>query len=138
MKLERRCPDRWILVILLWSLPLLFSGCTKEHPGQAVYQEKCSQCHGSSGQGLRNLYPPLEKSPYLSNQIEELPCLIIQGSRGAINTAGRPRSRFMPPIDSISTSDMLTLLDFLQKRWTSESTGPTLPELERWLLSCKS
>ncbi len=91
-----------------------------------------------SGQGLRNLYPPLDKSPYLSNRIPELPCLIIEGSRGAINAGGTARSRFMPPIKSIGTPDLLTLLDFLQGRWSTDAIEITQSKLEAWLLSCKT
>ena len=124
----------------LWLLLFGFlSGCTQEHPGEIVYQKQCSQCHGLSGQGLKKLYPPLDKSPYLSQRLNDLPCLIVYGSRGSGKTAKTSRSRFMPPIKSIRGSELLALLDFLQKRWSSTGTIViNQSELEEWLASCKT
>ncbi len=123
----------------LWLFLFGFvSGCTQEHPGEIVYQKQCSQCHGLSGQGLKKLYPPLEKSPYLSRRLNELPCLIVYGSRDSGKTAKTSRSRFMPPIKSISRPELLVLLDFLQKRWSTRTIVIRQSELEAWLSSCKS
>lgn len=123
----------------LWLFLFGFvSGCTQEHPGELAYQKQCSQCHGLSGQGLKKLYPPLEKSPYLSRRLNELPCLIVYGSRDSGKTAKTSRSIFMPPIKSISRPELLVLLDFLQKRWSTRTIVITQSELEAWLSSCKS
>ena len=123
----------------LWLFLFGFvSGCTQEHPGEIFYQKQCSQCHGLSGQGLKKLYPPLDRSPYLSRRLNELPCLIVYGSRDSGKTAKTSRSIFMPPIKSISRPELLVLLDFLQKRWSTRTIVITQSELEAWLSSCKS
>jgi len=126
---------RTCLSLLLF---VFLSGCTQEHAGEKVYQKKCSQCHGMSGKGLKKLYPPLDESPFLSERINELPCLIQHGSRRSVYTANTARKRFMPPIPSVSTSDLLILLDFLQRRWANQPAEINQPILEEWLSSCKT
>jgi len=136
-------PDTILFTLCLRTCLLLFlfgflSGCTQEHAGEKVFQKKCSQCHGMSGQGLKKLYPPLDKSPLLSERINELPCLIRHGSRKSVYTANTTRNRFMPAIPSVSTSDLLILLDFLQRRWSTQPTEINQSMLEEWLSSCKT
>ena len=126
-----RCAGR-IFVFLLVLLP----GCSQDHPGERIYRNHCSQCHSASGPGLRKLYPPLAKSPYFSARIEVLPCLIIHGSRATLKTADRSRGSFMPPIKTISTPDMLLILDYLQQRWSARPVPVSEPTLATWLSAC--
>ena len=126
------CSVACLFVFLLVLLP----GCSKDHPGELIYRKNCSQCHSSSGQGLRKLYPPLDKSLYLSGRIAELPCLIIYGSRTTMKTADRRRGSFMPPIKTISTAEMLHLFDYLQRRWSVRPVPVSEPMLVKWLSSC--
>lgn len=114
------------------------SGCTQEHAGEKVFQKKCSQCHGMSGKGLKKLYPPLDKSSFFSDRINELPCLILHGSKRSVDATNTAQKRFMPPIPSVSTSDLIILLDFLQRRWSPQPTEINQSMLEEWLSSCKT
>ena len=123
------------LLLILLAMP---AGCSQEDPGEAVYRKNCSQCHATSGQGLRKLYPPLDKSPYLTTRIEELPCLIVYGSKATIKTTDRGRGSYMPPIKTVSTPEMLLLFDFLQRRWSSRPVPVNEPVLVKWLSSCSS
>jgi hypothetical protein len=91
-----------------------------------------------SGQGLRKLYPSLDKSLYLSTRIAELPCLIIQGSKTAIKTTERRKSSFMPPIKTINTAQMLLLIDYLQQRWATGGAPVSEQILDTWLSSCST
>ncbi|MEE4166852.1 MAG: cytochrome c [Desulfocapsaceae bacterium] len=113
-------------------------GCSQEHPGEDIYRNNCSQCHAMSGQGLRKLYPSLDKSLYLSTRIAELPCLIIQGSKTAIKTTERRKSSFMPPIKTINTAQMLLLIDYLQQRWATGGAPVSEQILDTWLSSCST
>ena len=128
---QARCAG-WLFVFLLF----LLQGCSQDHPGERIYRNHCSQCHSASGEGLRKLYPPLANSPYLSARIDLLPCLIIHGSRSTMKTADRSRGSFMPPIKTISTPDMLLLLDYLQQRWSARTEPVSEPTLVKWLSVC--
>ncbi len=121
-----------LFVFLLVLLP----GCSQDHPGERIYRKNCSQCHSASGQGLRKLYPPLDKSLYLSSRIDELPCVITHGSRTTMKTTDRRRGSFMPPIKTISAAEMLHLLEYLQQRWSTRPVPVSESMLVRWLSSC--
>lgn len=126
----------WCGSCLFLFLLLLLAGCSREHPGERIYQKNCSQCHSTSGLGLKKLYPPMAGSLYLSARIDELACLIIRGSRATMKTADRRRGSFMPPIKTISTPDMLLLFDYLQQRWSDRPVPVSEPMLAKWLKSC--
>ena len=122
----------WIITILFFML----SGCTSEHPGEAVYRTKCSQCHGISGQGLKKLYPPLENSRYLTERIAMLPCLIRNGSTFLEKHQNTKTRTFMPAIHQLNSADLLLLLDYLQQYYTPNPIDITPQAVEKWLLAC--
>ena len=136
-------PDHLLFGLSLQGCLFLFlfgflTGCTEKHPGETVYQKHCSQCHGLSGKGFKKLYPPLDRSPYLSARLNELPCLIVYGSRDWGKTENPRSSRIMPPIKSVSRAELPTLLEFLQKRWSAQNIQINQSKLETWLSSCKT
>ena len=136
-------PDHLLFGLSLQGCLFLFlfgflTACTEKHPGETVYQKHCSQCHGLSGKGFKKLYPPLDRSPYLSTRLNELPCLIVYGSRDSGKTEKTRSSRFMPPIKSVGRAELTVLLEFLQKRWSAQNIQVSQSKLEAWLSSCKT
>lgn len=132
------CSNRSLLKrsIVLLSLMVLTAmpGCSGEPTGSKIYQKNCSQCHGRSGQGLKQLYPPLENSPYFSQKISKLPCLIVNGSPGPVKKA--MRTALMPPVTTVRTSELPDLFVFLQQQWSAESMDISPSMIDEWLLSC--
>ena len=122
----------WFVTFLLF----IFSGCTTEHPGEAVYLTKCSQCHGVSGQGFQKLYPPLENSEYLTKHLSMLPCLIRYGSTFFEKHQSGKRRTFMPAIHQLNSTDLLFLLEYLQQQHAADPIDITPQSLEKWLLAC--
>ena len=121
--------------ILLISVVFL-SSCSKEHPGEAVYLAKCSQCHGISGQGLRQLYPPLDNSSFLATQARLLPCLIQKGSIILEEYGAGTPGRFMPPVRIINHDELFTLLDYLQQRFAADPVSIKRSDFDTWLAQC--
>ena len=35
--------------------------------GESFYQQKCATCHQTNGEGVQDLYPPLQSSDFLRN-----------------------------------------------------------------------
>jgi len=64
--------------------------------GAVVYQQHCQNCHGSSGEGLAALIPPLNDSTYLKVNKNSLPCIIQNGLKSPIKISGRVFSGNMP------------------------------------------
>ena len=120
------------------SLLIIFSvaGCSEEHPGEALYVAKCSQCHSISGDGLRELYPPLHKSAFFDQQINLLPCLIHEGSIFLQPDKGVRRTGFMPPIRSLTREELVDLLDYLQHHFGNRTIAISTSDIDTWLSSC--
>ncbi|WP_256006127.1 c-type cytochrome [Pedobacter deserti] len=47
--------------------------------GRDLYIKKCQNCHGSKGEGLADLYPPLTDTIWMKSNKHQLPALIKHG-----------------------------------------------------------
>ena len=78
--------------------------------GSAIYQAKCQNCHGSRGEGLRGLIPPLTDSLYLKTNLASIACFVKYGLKGKVIITGRTFEGEMLPNDlaSIEIAEVLT------------------------------
>lgn len=76
--------------------------------GEMLYYQKCSNCHGENGEGLKNLYPPLMNSDYLENQ-ENVLCIIKYGASGKMVVNGNTYDQAMPANPKLYDLDIAQL-----------------------------
>src|ERR1700680_910671 len=78
--------------------------------GSLVYQTRCQNCHGTHGEGLLGLIPPLTDSVYLKTNKDALACLVKYGLRGKVVIKNRVFEEKMPPNDlpPIEIANVLT------------------------------
>ena len=105
-------------------------------PGGELYQQHCAACHGSEGHGLRELYPPLTDSPYLSEGLAEIPCLIRKGIKGNLATTDGSYNQRMPAFQQFTAAEITALMVYLQNRWGKAKPITSLKTVEQWLMSC--
>ncbi|MGN6638165.1 MAG: c-type cytochrome, partial [Mucilaginibacter sp.] len=67
--------------------------------GALVYQSHCQNCHGTKGEGLSALIPPLTDSLYIRNNRSSLPCFVKAGLKGKITVKGKDFEDIMPAND---------------------------------------
>lgn len=101
--------------------------------GEQLYLANCGKCHGREGKGFLQLYPPLEKSHFFTDDIKQLPCIIRYGLKGELEINGKRFNGIMPPNKRISPEEMTTLISHLQKRWGNGATDLNIP---LWLEQC--
>lgn len=121
------------------ALSAIFQSCSRpdDTVGRGLYTTHCSSCHGATGQGLRDLYPPLQGSIYLDRKVNEAPCIITKGITGSIVTSDGSRNQRMPAFQELTTAELTPLLIFLLDRW-GRDTIPISPGIvEKWLRSCQ-
>lgn len=123
---------------LLLPVALLALGTTsltakETGKGEQLYLANCGKCHGREGKGFLQLYPPLEKSHYFSDSINQLPCIIRYGLKGELEINGKRFNGIMPPNQRISPEEMTILISHLQERW---GTGATEHDIPLWLEQC--
>ncbi|HEY1050407.1 MAG TPA: c-type cytochrome, partial [Prosthecobacter sp.] len=86
------------------------------HPGQAVYDALCLNCHQPGGKGLPGVYPPLEGSEWVSGDTATLIKIVLHGLTGPIQVAGTEYGKAvpvpMPPmgLDDQQVADVLTYI----------------------------
>src|SRR5690606_17095320 len=81
--------------------------------GQKLYTTHCANCHGTKGEGLGKLYPPLTDHNYLTVNREKLPVIIKHGLEGEIEVLGEIYDQPMPayhPLAELESSDNLSNL----------------------------
>jgi mono/diheme cytochrome c family protein len=80
--------------------------------GSVIYQNKCQNCHGTKGEGLSALIPPLTDSVYLKSQQHTLACIVKYGLNGNINIANKTFEGQMPANDMapIGIAEVLTYI----------------------------
>ncbi len=80
--------------------------------GALVYQEHCQNCHGTNGEGLSALIPPLTDSAFLKKNKNLLACFITIGLKGQITIKGKTFDDAMPANDlsPIEVAQVLTYI----------------------------
>ncbi|MBC7989809.1 MAG: cytochrome c [Luteimonas sp.] len=114
------------LAVYLQSLPpaparpTAPAGATLPDRGQGLYANRCADCHGTRGEGVPGVYPPLAGNPSVL-QVE--PVNLVHAVRHggfAPATLAHPRPFGMPPndIDDAALADLLT---FVRGSWGNDA-----------------
>jgi cytochrome c551 len=85
--------------------------------GEKLYLKHCSNCHQKDGTGLGLLYPPLNKSDYLDNNVEKIPCLIRYGISGELIVNGKSYNQPMPALPILSDLEIGEITTYLYNNW---------------------
>ena len=83
------------LIIYLFFIYYLFNFFQKEKTfeesisdGKLIYEDFCVQCHLNNGEGIEKIYPPLNNSDYLLQNIDKSIYSIKYGLKGEITVNG--------------------------------------------------
>jgi mono/diheme cytochrome c family protein len=130
--------------IVLASAALLFS-CQNDDQlefsryyssGSMIYQNKCQNCHGTNGEGLAGLMPPLTDSVYLKTNKAALACGIKYGLNGKITVANRTFIGQMPASD-LSPIEISEVLTYITNSFGNKLGVTTSQQVDNVLKECK-
>ena len=102
-------------LLLLAALTFIILSCQSKEEilheqyvieGRIQYENNCANCHQSNGQGLRNLYPSINKSQLTAPQLAKL---IKQGRKSATG--------YMPAIPKLQAIDIAEIITFMRHEW---------------------
>lgn len=97
------------------------------HPGKAIYDALCLNCHQPEGKGLPGIYPSLAASDWVNGDPARLIQITLHGLSGPIQVNGQPFAQVaplpMPPmgLDDRQAADVLT--------WLRSSFGNDAPPI---------
>ena len=96
--------------------------------GAEVYRREshCATCHQPHGQGLPNLYPPIDGSLWATGSEERLVRLVLDGMHGTIEVKGkRYSSPPLPPMTGfrhlLNDQEIAAVLTYVRNSWTNRS-----------------
>ncbi len=99
--------------------------------GRQVYLTSCVACHGSDGQGMQLLAPPLAGSDWVMGNPERLARVLFHGLTGPITVSGKRYAApdvqpIMPPLATLSNSDIASVLTYIRREWdnNADPIGP--------------
>lgn len=98
-----------LLIVLLAQI----SCKQKYNQGKVMYDFHCAGCHLEDGNGLGEIYPPLTKSDYVLNNIDQFPCFITKGMSGPITVDGKNYNGEMPKNKSLSAVEVTNIINYM-------------------------
>lgn len=104
--------------------------------GAEVYQTHCQNCHGTNGQGLLGLVPPLNDSTYLKNNKASLACYVRSGLKDTIVINGKTFEDVMPAND-LAPMQIAQVLTYVGNSFGNKIGTITEEQVTANLAACK-
>jgi mono/diheme cytochrome c family protein len=86
--------------------------------GEQLYVRHCSNCHQKNGKGLGLIYPPLDTSDYMQNNLEEVICLMRNGKSGALYVNGKNFNQAMPGVSTLTDLEIAEIATYIYNSWS--------------------
>jgi mono/diheme cytochrome c family protein len=99
--------------------------------GKAIYLDRCSACHNSTGAGQAALFATLAKAPVInSTDPTSLIRVVLQGSQAA-STAARPTTPAMPSFGwNLGDADVANVLTYVRNSWGNAAPPVTAGQVK--------
>lgn len=105
--------------------------------GEQLYIKHCSNCHQKDGAGLGLLYPPLDTSDYMQQNLEDVICLLRNGKKGELIVNGKNYNQVMPAL-AVSDLEVAEIATYIYNNWTHKSGLLEVKLVSEILTSCDS
>lgn len=104
--------------------------------GSKIYATYCANCHQQDGKGLASLYPPLDGSDYLLENLARAACIIKNGQMKEIVVNGETYNQMMPgnPISNLEIAEVLT---YITNAWGNEAGLTGVKDVDKWMEECE-
>ncbi len=106
--------------------------------GESDYLEHCSGCHGTNGEGLGTLIPPLKNADWLNKNLDKMPCIIKYGIEDSILVNGKKYNEKMLPVEHLSVIQIANISNYIIKSFTDSTAYFSPNDTEVLLNNCKS
>jgi len=125
-----------IFFVFFFLITFGFSACNNEDPVAKTFQNKCGNCHGNNGEGLKQLIPPIANSDYLQKHHENLICIIRNGMSDTIVVNGIMHHQIMPDNKDMSVIEMTNLVNYINRNWYPDRPHLTTKDVREKMDSC--
>ena len=105
--------------------------------GEILYNNFCANCHMADGKGLANLIPPVVHSDYISNEENQIACIIRYGMEGEISVNGVIYNAEMPGFKELSDFEIANIINFMNHEWNPNVPFKKIQTIQKELENCK-
>ncbi len=104
--------------------------------GEQLYVQHCSNCHQLEGNGLGQLYPPLDSSDYMLEDVDRTICLIKNGLKGEIVVNGKDYNLEMPANEKLTNIEVAEIATYIYNAWGNQHGLISVTEVNRIIENC--
>lgn len=104
--------------------------------GEKLYNSHCSNCHQKNGKGLGRVYPPIDSSDYMMQNVEEVICLIKHGKEGELLVNGKLYNQRMPGVPSLTPLEIAEISTYIYNTWSNDHGLIDVRQIEIVLQDC--
>lgn len=104
--------------------------------GEKLYTSHCSNCHQKNGQGLGRVYPPIDSSDYMMENVEEVICLIKHGKEGELLVNGKQYNQPMPGVPALTPLEIAEISTYIYNTWSNDHGLIDVKQVELILQDC--
>ncbi|MGK7389003.1 MAG: c-type cytochrome [Candidatus Cyclobacteriaceae bacterium M2_1C_046] len=105
--------------------------------GKGLYIQHCSACHQPEGEGLAKLYPPLNKSDFMENNLNEVACMIRYGRTEPVVVNGITYTQPMPGNPTLTNLEIAEILTYIYNSWEHGKGMINVKEVDRMMSECE-
>ena len=84
--------------------------------GKLIYEDFCVQCHLNNGEGIEKIYPPLNNSDYLLENIDKSIYSIKYGLKGEITVNGIKYNGVMIS-QGLEDAEIADVMNYITNSW---------------------
>jgi len=104
--------------------------------GAIVYQGHCQNCHGTNGEGLSALIPPLTDTTYIKGNLKSLACNIKYGLKGKFAIAGKSFDGSMPAEADFTPIEIAQAITYISNSFGNKQGTVTVDQVNDDLSKC--
>lgn len=93
-------------------------------------------CHQKDGEGLAKLYPPLNKSDFMDNHLEEVICIIKYGRKEPLTVNGVVYTQPMPGVPTLTNLEIAEVATYIYNSWGHDRGIINVKEVDKILQQC--
>lgn len=105
--------------------------------GRDLYIKHCQNCHGTQGEGLAKLTPPLTDTVFLKKYRQKLACFIKNGISDTLTVNGQEYQGSMPAFPELYDIDIAQILVFIGNSFGNNQGMYTPAQVAADLKNCK-
>lgn len=149
MEINQKASIAGVGIAVALALVLLTPGCNRSkserhtkftnyfRQGEQLYILHCSNCHQPNGSGLGRVYPPVNKSDFMENNLEKVICLIKYGIQGELIVNGENYNQAMPGIPTLTDLEVAEIATYIYNAWSTKRGLIDVKEVTETLSMCE-